>query len=246
MRQCLRAVVLAAICGFATLALPDKARSQPQYCELALVLAMDASSSVDDREYQLQMKGIASALLDTEVLEAIESLGGIYLAAFEWNGQLNQKLLFDWFFVKDRGDALTIAGILSRHERNSARLPTALGAALGYAFRMQQRVPVACSRQVIDVSGDGANNDGIHPSEIYTTYDFGQITVNGLIIKDIYTNPESFYRDPEFHYRQFVLRGPGAFAELAHGFFDFEEAMRRKLLKEIVPGPIGSLAPPMQ
>ena len=48
--------------------LPTKARAEGRYCDLALVLAMDASSSVDEREYVLQMKGMASALLDAESL----------------------------------------------------------------------------------------------------------------------------------------------------------------------------------
>jgi len=219
----------------------EPVEAQTQYCELALVLAMDASSSVDDREYQLQLKGMASALLDIEVQEAIESLGGIYLAAFEWNGQSNQKMLFNWRFVQSRQDLFEVTNLLVGHERNTKKSPTALGAALGFGYRLHQRAPAECTRHVIDVSGDGVSNDGIKPREIYALYDFSRITVNGLVIKDIYTNPESFYRDPEAYYRANVMRGAGAFLVLAHGFDDFEEAMKRKLLKEIVPGAVGKL-----
>ncbi|MDJ0614848.1 MAG: DUF1194 domain-containing protein [Rhizobiaceae bacterium] len=219
----------------------DHVNAQPQYCDLALVLAMDASSSVDDREYALQMKGMASALLDQEVQEAIESIGGLYLSAFEWNGQLKQKIIFDWIYVRSRAEALTLAAILARHERNATNFPTALGAALGFAHRMFPRLPQPCARMVIDVAGDGHSNDGIQPSEIYNLYDFSGIQVNGLVIKDHFTSPETFYRDPEKYYRENVIRGTGAFLELAHTFDDFESAMKKKLLKEIVPGPIGML-----
>lgn len=219
----------------------DRVKAQPQYCDLALVLAMDASSSVDESEYILQMKGMAAALLDPEVQEAIDSIGGLYLSAFEWNGKLKQKIIFNWVYVDDRGDAAQLAAILARHQRNATNFPTALGAALGFAHRMFPRLPQPCARKVIDVAGDGRSNDGITPGEIYQLYDFSGIQVNGLVIKDHFTSPETFYRDPEEYYRENVIRGTGAFLELAHTFDDFEKAMKKKLLKEIVPGPIALL-----
>lgn len=217
------------------------AQAQAQFCELALVLAMDASSSVDDAEYLLQMKGMASALLDKEVQDAIGTMGGMYLAAFEWNGRLKQKVIFDWVYLETGQDAHHLAAILARHVRNTTNAPTALGAALGYAHRMLERVPVRCARTVIDVAGDGHSNDGIKPSDVYALYDFGNTQVNGLVIKDFYRNPETFYRDPETYYKDHVIRGSGAFLELAHTFDDFERAMKRKLLREIVPGAVGML-----
>ncbi|MEM7068016.1 MAG: DUF1194 domain-containing protein [Pseudomonadota bacterium] len=219
----------------------NKPSAQQRYCDLALVLAIDSSSSVDDREYALQMRGIASALVSEEVLEAILSLGGMYISAFEWNGKSSQKLIFDWTFLGSPGDVRALAGRLTVHERNSTTLPTAVGAALGYGYRLIANIPQPCARQVIDVSGDGPNNDGIKPLDIYTLYNFSNIIVNGLVIKDLYDNPESFYRDPEGYYRKNVIRGGGAFLVLAEGFDDFARAMKQKLLKEIIPGPIGQL-----
>ncbi len=215
--------------------------AQPKYCDLALVLAMDASSSVDAREYDLQMKGMAAALLDPQVQEAIDTIGGLYLSAFEWNGRLKQKLIFNWVYVQGRGDVLKLSAILARHQRNATNAPTAIGAALGFAHRMFKRLPSDCARKVIDVAGDGHSNDGITPNEIYALYDFSGIQVNGLVIKDFYTSPETFYRDPETYYRENVMRGTGSFLELAHTFTDFESAMKKKLLKEIIPGPMGQL-----
>ena len=235
-------ILLALVCSVAILTTPPKpAQGQGRYCDLALVLAMDASSSVDEREYALQMKGMASALLDKEVQEAILSLGGMYLAAFEWNGASNQKMIFDWVYLGSANDISDLAQRLALHQRNSTNSPTAVGAALGYGHRLVSRVPEPCARHVIDVSGDGPNNDGIKPEFVYALYNFSNIIVNGLVIKDIYSNPETFYRDPEGYYRKNVIRGGGSFLILAEGFNDFARAMRQKLLKEIVPGPIGQL-----
>ncbi len=246
MKQGLRAqfisFLLVAVCGIFILgSLASEPRAQTRYCDLALVLAMDASSSVDDREYALQMKGMASALLDEEVQEAILSLGGMYLSAFEWNGQSNQKMIFDWVYLGSADEVNRLAQRLSLHIRNSKNSPTAVGAALGFGHRLVSRVPEPCARHVIDVSGDGPNNDGIKPDAIYAIYNFSNIIVNGLVIKDVYNNPESFYRDPEGYYRKNVIRGGDAFLVLAEGFNDFARAMKQKLLKEIVPGPIGQL-----
>ena len=219
------------------------ANAQSNHCDLALVLAMDASSSVNEREYELQMKGMASALLNAEVQEAILALGGMYISAFEWNGQRNQKMLFDWTRLQNRADILALARELALHQRNSTKSPTALGSALGYAHRLFPKLPTRCLRNVIDVSGDGLSNDGITPAKIYRMWDFSDIVVNGLAIKGTDPLHDSFYQDVENYYRQQVLRGGGSFLIIAENFESFEEAMTRKLLKEISPGPIGFLNP---
>ena len=76
------------------------------------------------------------------------------------------------------------------------------------------------------MSGDGITNEGFGPAEAYNAFDFGGVTVNGLVI-------EGEYPDPVIYYREQVIRGPGAFIEIARDFSDYEDAMRRKLLREI-------------
>jgi len=218
-----------------------KVRAQNQACDLALVLAMDASSSVNSDEYELQLKGMASALLDTEVKEAILSLGGMYMVAFEWNGRTNQKFLFDWTRLVTEADIFEVARKLATHKRNSEKSPTALGSALGYAHRLFPRLPTQCLRQVIDVSGDGLNNDGITPAKVYALWDFSNITVNGLAIKGTDPLHDNIHQDIDDYYRQQVLRGNGSFLIIAENFQSFADAMKQKLLKEIRPGPIGLL-----
>lgn len=224
-----------------SLGFAHKAHAQNQACDLALVLAMDASSSVNAKEYDLQLKGMAAALLDTEVTEAILSLGGMYMAAFEWNGRTNQKMLFNWSQLNTEADIFALAQALATHERNSEKSPTALGSALGFAHRLFPQLPTQCLRQVVDVSGDGLNNEGITPEKVYALWDFSKITVNGLAIKGSDPLHDNIHQDIDHYYRQKVLHGNASFLVIAENFESFEEAMKKKLLKEIVPGAVGSL-----
>ena len=160
-----RAIIVAAgLLGLFGLADVQPAKAQSQVCELALVLAIDASSSVNPREYRLQMEGTAAALTDPDVLDAIAALGGIYLTAFEWNGESNQSRIFDWEFIHTPAQVGAVANAVRNHLRYTRISPTALGSALGYAHRLFPKLPVPCFRQVIDVSGDGASNHGIRNS----------------------------------------------------------------------------------
>lgn len=208
--------------------------AQGKQCDLALVLAMDASSSVSEQEYALQLKGMAAAFLDPEIKQAIQSLGGIYLSAFEWNGRRNQKTISAWVWLETDEDMLALATTLAKHTRGVSNFPTAIGHALGYASLLFPELPESCVRHVVDVSGDGVNNEGFSPEIAYRTFDFTNVLVNGLVIKGDKPDPEPFYRES-------ILLGPGSFLVVASGFPDFERALKVKLLKEIVPGTISSL-----
>ena len=87
---------------------------------------------------------------------------------------------------------------------------------------------------MIDVSGDGINNQGFSPALAYRHFPFQNITVNGLVILG---HDAAVLR----HYRDEVLRGPGAFLEVADGFEDFQRAMERKLFREIADIVLGAL-----
>ena len=90
---------------------------------------------------------------------------------------------------------------------------------------------------MIDVSGDGVNNQGFGPDLAYKHFPFDNITVNGLVI-------EGHDQQVTQYYRREVLRGPGAFLEIAQGFEDFERAMSRKLYREINDLMLGALPHP--
>ena len=204
----------------------DRASGQSG-CALSLVLAVDFSSSIDEEESHLQTRGLARALASEAVRGAIKRVGGIQINAFEWSGRNQQVQMVPWTFVDDDFSILKAARMLDGHRRAHNDYPTALGHALGYAAVTMSRAPRSCRRRVIDVSGDGVNNDGYQANTAYRHFPFDGIIVNGLVIAG--AEP-----DPVGHYRTRVLRGPGAFLEIAAGFHDYEEAMRRKLLREIL------------
>ncbi len=223
-----------------TLFQPSITNAQTKDCSLALVLGIDASLSVDQSEYRLQMSGTAAALMDPMVMDAILTVDGMYLSAFEWSGSSSQKLIFDWIRLDTRQDIIEVAQTLSDHGRQSRHNSTAIGHALRFASDLLRDLPAPCFRKVIDLSGDGANNEGFEPKIAYRTFDFEGISVNGLVILDSGLNPESFYTDPVIYYGGEVLKGAGSFLIIAGGFSDFERAMRQKLLREILPGPVSA------
>lgn len=203
-------------------------------CALALVLAMDGSASVDAREHQLQLNGLAIALSDPEVVNAIEVVGGIYVTSFEWSGRFKQIQQLDWQFLSDAASAQRAADTLRAALRGYTEFPTALGYALGHAAVLMEKAPVACRRKVIDIAGDGINNEGFGPSSAYKAFNFDGITVNGLVIAGADTEPLEYYRAN-------VIRGLGAFIEVAASYDDYADAMKRKLIREIFGSGYASL-----
>lgn len=199
-------------------------------CRLALVLALDVSSSVSEAEDRMQRGGLASALLAPEVQDAFfSSPETVALSVFEWNGRWNQRLLLDWTTIDTPSDLAIAAETIWRTERGTSEFPTAMGAALGYGAQLLRRGP-NCLFETIDVSGDGANNEGYPPRSAYSAFPMGDAVVNGLVILG---SDYDEGRDLVDYYRREVLRGPGSFVEVAQGFQDYEDAMRRKLEREI-------------
>lgn len=200
-----------------------------QACGLALLLALDVSSSVDSAEHRLQNDGLAAALTDPVVMEQILGQGGIWLAAFEWSGKRKQRILIDWTHLNSLPEIADAARRIRGAGRSTTEFPTSLGYALGFAAVFMQQAPPSCARKVIDIAGDGVNNDGFPPSSAYRAFDFTNVTVNGLVIRG--ADP-----DPVEYYAREVVRGPGSFLELAEGYADYAQAMRRKLIREVSGG----------
>ena len=203
-------------------------------CRLALVLAMDVSSSVDGAEDALQRRGLASALVTQQVQAAFfASPDPVALAVLEWSGRYNQSILQDWVLIENPTILADVSMRIAETPRSHDDYPTALGYALVYAGTLLRRAP-ACTFQTIDVSGDGLNNDGFGPREAYSAFPFGDVTVNGLVINVPETaatreEPQELFE----YYSGEVIRGPSAFVEVANGFEDFARAMEAKLIREL-------------
>jgi len=196
-------------------------------CRLALVLALDVSSSVDAAEFDLQRKGLAAALDAPEIRHAILSgeMGAVALSVYQWSGFNQQDEALGWIMLRD-GAAIDRAVVaLAGMERKHARFPTSIGAALGFGATLLRKGP-DCTRRVIDVSGDGVNNYRFGPRAAYRHFPFTGVTVNGLVILGDEPGVESYYARE-------VLHGPGAFLVIAAGYGEFRAAMTRKLYREI-------------
>lgn len=205
-------------------------------CRLALLLAMDVSSSVDAAEDRLQRGGMVAALTALEVQAAFFATDlPVALAAYEWSGRYNQEVLLEWTLIDSPAQLLFAAETLARSTRSHNDFPTAMGHSLGFGAIMLKRAP-ACLRKTLDVAGDGQNNDGFGPRQAYDHFPFADVTVNGLVI-----NGADFEGETGLvgFYERHVIRGPGAFLEIADGFEDYERAMRRKLERELSPPVMG-------
>jgi hypothetical protein len=206
-------------------------------CRLALALAVDVSRSIDASDFVIQTEGLAAALEDEDVREAILGPEGqVALAVYQWSGERHQELIQDWVLL-DGPEALDRAiWAVRQAERPVVRQATAFGAALQFGADLLARAPV-CARSVLDVAGDGQNNVGISVATAYERSDFDGITVNGLAIGEHEQGIVGYFR-------KHVIRGPGAFVEVAPRQVDYPPAIRRKLLRELEGPQIGGWPDP--
>ncbi|WP_338050033.1 DUF1194 domain-containing protein [Pseudooceanicola aestuarii] len=194
---------------------------------MALALAVDISASVDAAEYRMQRDGLAAALDHDDVRRAIlqGAPGHVALIVYEWSGRYQQQVVLPWA-VLDSPRSIDIAvARLAASRRSYDQFPTAMGYALGYGAGLLKKGP-DCARRVLDISGDGENNEGFHPAAAYRNFPFEGVTVNGLAILGSEAGVEEYYD-------RNVPHGPGAFVARAAGFADFQSAMTRKLFREI-------------
>lgn len=213
----------------------------PSDCRLALLLALDVSSSVDAAEDRLQRGGLAAALRAPDVRNAFFAVDQpVALAVYEWSGRNQQKILLDWQTIDTPNTLMRAADLIDTSTRSHSDFPTAMGYALGFGAGMLRQGP-DCLKHTLDMAGDGQNNEGFGPAEAYAAFDFDDITVNGLVVNA--AEFEAEIRLVDF-YRSEVLHGPGAFLIIANGFEDYQRAMRQKLIREVSPSVIGNAPAP--
>ena len=192
-------------------------------CGLALVLAVDVSGSVDPREYRIQMEGLAAALRDGIVIEALVHQEA-QLPLLQWTGASRQRQTIPWTQVTSFNDVLALSEHIADDERIWRNYSTAIGEALMVSQALFDQVS-QCRRKVIDVSGDGVSNERIEPSEQRSSLDRADITVNAVAI-------ETDGEDLTAYFYENVIWGDGAFVVTADGFDDYPEQIKRKLQRE--------------
>jgi hypothetical protein len=210
------------------------ARAQPTSVDVLLVLAIDVSRSVTDEEAVLQRDGYRGAMTDPAVLAAIANgpLGAIAVAYFEWARHDFQDLIMPWTRIAGGPDARAWADRLGAMPRQSVAW-TSISGALSYAGKLLTAAPFEGTRRVVDVSGDGANNNGPPAEDERDALVASGVTINGLPIINRHPRFGRFELDVDKYYAASVIGGPGAFLIVAEDFTAFAEAIKRKLLQEI-------------
>ncbi len=195
-------------------------------CELALVLAVDISGSVERSEYDLQMQGLAAALQDGAVSEALVNAQA-HVMLLQWTGAGRQIVSIPWTPITtfDRADAFAAA--VAQTPRRWRNFSTAVGEAMAVSLAGFDAAEVAhCRRRVIDISGDGSSNEGIDPLDMRAVALAREVTINALAIE----NEEPGLVD---YFRANIIAGPGAFALRAADFEEYQMRIRQKLVREI-------------
>lgn len=196
-------------------------------CDIALVLAVDVSGSVDEVEYNLQMDGLAAAMLDPAVADAMVQARA-RLLLMQWTGSDRQAVVIPWRPVETYRDVDTLAAEVAAQPRVWRNFSTAIGEAIGLAISALDSPEVAdCKRHVIDISGDGPSNEGVSPQVARQEALRRGITINALVIEESEAGLAAYFREN-------VITGPAAFAVSAARFEDYPERMRQKLLREVV------------
>ncbi|MBI3703225.1 MAG: DUF1194 domain-containing protein [Rhizobiales bacterium] len=203
--------------------------------DVELVIAVDVSYSMDPEEQALQREGYVLALKSPEFLRALrEGVNGkIAVTYFEWAGQYDQKILMPWRLIDGPEAADSVANELARAPyRRASR--TSIAGGLRFAKPLFDNSGYRGLRRVIDVSGDGANNDGPLVVPIRDDVLAAGITINGLPIMLKRPNPGTMdIEDLDIYYEDCVIGGPGAFVVPIRERAEFIKATRTKLILEI-------------
>ncbi len=203
--------------------------------DVELVLAVDVSYSMDPDEQALQREGYVAALTSPDFLNALRGLGQgkIAVTYFEWAGVADQKIVMPWRMIDGPEAADAVAAEISRAPyRRASR--TSISGALTFALPLFGSGEYHGLRRVIDVSGDGANNQG--PPVTITRDQVLEkgISINGLPI--MLKRPSLSTMDIEnldVYYEDCVIGGPGSFVIPIKDRDKFKEAIRTKLVLEI-------------
>lgn len=211
--------------------------------DLELVLAMDASGSISEKEYLLQLNGTADAFMDPAIQSAILSgpAGKIAVNVMLWSDAAFPKVDSGWFILDNEASILAFATILRTFKLTSEGKigigggGTGIGAGVLQALKLIRENGINGLRRVIDVSGDGIETEFWFKTNTPTTVDAKKeaeregVTVNGLPILN------RSFPDLDQYYYENVIYGPGAFVVKAENFEDFSRAIREKLWREIAP-----------
>jgi hypothetical protein len=213
------------------LALPARAEE----VDLELLLLVDISRSMSPAELELQRRGYAEALRSDSVAAALgRSLTGrIALAYVEWAGEFRHNVVQDWTLIESRADLDAFAASLERRE-TVTQSRTSISSALRHGAFLLEANGLEGLRRVIDISGDGPNNQGGLVTRARDEVLAQGITINGLPLMTFDAGTAMWRIDDlDVYYTECVVGGPGAFVLPVRDWTDFAGAVTRKLVLEI-------------
>jgi hypothetical protein len=203
--------------------------------DVELILAVDVSYSMDMDELAVQREGYAQAIVSKEFLQALKTgpTGKIAVTYFEWAASNDQKIIIPWRVIDGPETADAVADeILKTPIRRASR--TSISGAINFAMPLFEENPYRGLRRVIDISGDGPNNNGAPVTGARDAALEKGITINGLPI--MVKEPSYSTMDIEnldLYYEDCVTGGPGSFVVSIKDREKFKEAIRTKLLLEV-------------
>jgi len=211
------------------LALGRPATATDTVVDLQLVLAVDASNSVNDVRFELQKQGYAAAFRNPQVIKAIASGAeqSIAVTMVQWTGPFHHAQVVPWTLVKDAASAHTLADAIANSQRELfGGSGTSISGAIDTGMMLLSQSPFKSQRRTIDISGDGRNTSGRSVIGARDDAVAAGVGINGLPILSL---------DPTLdrYYHTFVIGGPGAFMIPAANYENFADAVLKKLILEI-------------
>jgi hypothetical protein len=207
----------------------DRVDAQDGAVDLALVLAIDCSYSVDMAEFHLQITGTAEAFRLPEIHAAIASgtHRRIAVSVVQWSDMEHQQLVVPWTIVSGPSSAEALAQAIETLPRSLAEGGTSIAHALVYGAQLISSLPYPADRLVIDIAADGRNNNGGDPRPVRDAVVAQGMTINGLaILNEVPTLDKYFER--------YITGGPANFVIVANDYSAYAAAIYRKLLREII------------
>lgn len=202
------------------------------YVDLLLVLAVDASGSVNDYRFQLQRQGYAQAFRNPRVIKAIQSgmLRSIAVTMVQWTGPDLHEVVVPWTRISSTASIQALADTIQKAPRALFGGGTSISGAIDYGKTLFPKSRWKGMRRVIDISGDGYNSSG---RGVQTARD--EAVKTGIIINGLPILGREY--DLDRHFKEDVIGGPGSFMIAAKDFETFGSAITRKLIAEIAQRP---------
>ncbi len=211
------------------------ARTSDITVDVELVLAVDVSYSMDIEELTVQREGYAQAIVSKEFLQALKAgpTGKVAVTYFEWAASTDQKLIIPWRIIDGPESADAVAAeILKTPVRRASR--TSISGAINFAMPLFEQNQYRGIRRVIDISGDGPNNNGMPVTTARDAAVEKGVVINGLPI--MVKEPSYSTMDIEnldYYYEDCVIGGLGSFVVPIKSREKFREAIRTKLVMEV-------------